>query len=174
MKNQFQHNKLAQWLFDVITKMAIPLTKNEVLYWILEWTWGIIMSLIGLIASLITMCFGVKPKRMCYTYYLQTRKCWGGIDLGYTFIRDTTSSGSITKHEYGHTFQNAVLGPFFIFLIAIPSAIRYWTITPINNWRKKHGKTPKAYDAIWFEDHATQFGYYAETKYYAKKDKTNE
>jgi hypothetical protein len=29
------------------------------------------------------------------------------------------------EHECGHTFQNAIFGPFAIFLVFIPSFIRY-------------------------------------------------
>lgn len=74
------------------------------------------------------------------------------------FLRDTTSAESVTKHELGHTYQNCVLGPFFIFLVAIPSACRYW----YKVIAQKHGKKFEStwYDSIWFEGSATEIGTY--------------
>ena len=47
--------------------------------------------------------------------------------MGLMFLRDHNSSVSyINPHEFGHTFQNCLLGPLFPFMVAIPSAIRYW------------------------------------------------
>lgn len=41
-------------------------------------------------------------------------KAWGGADSGLMFLRDTISSAEhIDAHEFGHTFQNCLLGPFF-------------------------------------------------------------
>ena len=45
--------------------------------------------------------------------------------MGLMFVRDTTSSEHVNKHELGHSYQNAILGPFMPFMVAIPSAIRY-------------------------------------------------
>ena len=77
--------------------------------------------------------------------------------MGTMFLRDETSSVRLNSHELGHTFQNAILGPFFVFVIAIPSAIRYW----VRKFQQKKGKTLKDYDAIWFEGSATSIGEYA-------------
>ena len=72
--------------------------------------------------------------------------------MGTMFLRDNSNYIiSTNNHEYGHTFQNAILGPFFIFIVAIPSAIRYW-------YREFSKKTQPDYDAIWFEGSATEIG----------------
>ena len=73
--------------------------------------------------------------------------------MGTMFLRDYSSYFSTNNHELGHTFQNAILGPFFIFIVAIPSAIRYW-------YRRFSKKTKPEYDAIWFEGSATSIGEY--------------
>lgn len=62
-------------------------------------------------------------------------------------------------HEAGHSIQHSLYGPLFIFLIAIPSCIRYW----YRNWyAKKHKSDPdyymKPYDAVWFEASASDLG----------------
>lgn len=76
--------------------------------------------------------------------------------MGYMFyVADNMGSDytfETAQHECGHNYQNALLGPLFFFLVAIPSGIRYWyqRLTP----NKKHAD----YDAIWFEDSATKIG----------------
>jgi hypothetical protein len=57
-------------------------------------------------------------------------------------------------HELGHTYQNALWGPFTIFLVAIPSAIRYW----YQIIREKQGKPNKPYDSVYFEGSASYIG----------------
>ena len=81
-------------------------------------------------------------------------KYWGGCDLGLVYLRDTTSSESMSKHELGHSFQ-VWLGIFFPFVVAIPSATRWWIR------RLQPNKTHAPYDSAWFEDAATQCGNYA-------------
>ena len=77
-----------------------------------------------------------------------------GLDLGTNFFladnmgRDWTLHTK--QHETGHTFQNALLGPLAIFLIFIPSAIRYWLDV--------FGKLNSPYDLIWFEGNASTVG----------------
>ena len=65
------------------------------------------------------------------------------------------------QHELGHTFQNAILGPFFIFLVSIPSAIRYWL--------HRFNKLNHDYDFAWFEGNASYFGNYYYNNYIIKK-----
>lgn len=42
------------------------------------------------------------------------------------------------------------------FVIAIPSAIRYWYRT--FKYSKKKIKAPTSYDSVWFEGQATEYG----------------
>lgn len=66
---------------------------------------------------------------------------WGGCDLGLVYLRDTTSSASVSNHELGHSFQ-VWLGIFFPFVVAIPSAIRWWIR------RLQPNKQHKPYDSF--------------------------
>ena len=50
---------------------------------------------------------------------------WGGFEMGLMFVRDQKSISSVNQHEFGHTFQGCLLGPFMIFLVSIPSAVRW-------------------------------------------------
>lgn len=74
--------------------------------------------------------------------------------MGTMFLTDNYDNESVKKHEFGHTFQNCLLGPLFPFLVAIPSATRYW----IQEFRYRAGKSNKPYDSIWFEASATDCG----------------
>lgn len=47
-----------------------------------------------------------------------------------------------------------MMGPLFIFIVAIPSACRYH----YQNYRSSKGLPNEDYDAIWFEGTATKWG----------------
>lgn len=141
-------------LVTLFNKLSLPLMKYKWLYYLLSWTWGILMNIIGLFASLILIIARKKPLKFRNIWYFEVFDHWGGVSLGCVFIRDISSWDSVNYHEYGHTFQNAILGPFFLFVVAIPSAIRYWYQTI----REKKGLENKPYDDIWFEGSATSIG----------------
>lgn len=149
VKNLF--HKIAKKLKSILFKCSMFLNKHKWLYYILSYTWGVLLSLIGLLASLLMIAISKQAIPFKGIWYFKVRSSWGGISLGSCFIRDTTSYDSVNYHELGHTYQNAILGPFFIILIGIPSMIRYW-------YREFSKKIQPAYDAIWFEGSATEIG----------------
>lgn len=147
-----KRTKYGQLMYNLTYKGGRFLEKHIYLYYILACTWGIIATSIGLIITLVLLCCGCKPYKYHRVYYFKIFKWWGGMSIGLMFVRDKMSNESVSKHELGHTYQNALLGPFFIFLVAIPSAIRYW-------YRTLTRKTlTTSYDDIWFEDSATKLG----------------
>ena len=95
-------------------------------YWIIQCTWGILMTLIGAFAALYCLCAGYKPKRFGPAIYFEIGRHWGGINLGGFFFCNEGSSESTKTHEFGHSIQNLIFGPLTPFLISIPSAARYW------------------------------------------------
>lgn len=133
---------------------------RKFLYYLLACTWGILMTLAGGVVAACLLIAGKKPEKCGPCIRFKVGENWGGVSLGLVILTDTTSRYSIVYHEFGHTLQNAVLGPFFIFLVAIPSAIRYWIFI----YREKHNKTNPDYDAVWFEGTATRYG----NKYFYK------
>jgi len=162
-----ERSAIGRFMYDKLYSVSLTLIKYRWLYWLLNFTWGILTTLGGLFLSLAMLCIDKKPKRFYSIWYFEILRNWGGMEMGTMFLRDTTSSDSINIHEWGHTFQNAILGPFFIFIVAIPSATRYW-------YRAFSKKTQPDYDAIWFEGNATSIGNYA--AFYdniAKKKKEN-
>ena len=128
---------------------------SKYLFYFLSLTWGLPLTLIGLIVSFILICCGRKPKRLGWLWYFEIGKNWGGLELGLCFLCDKNSNYSLKAYELGHCIgQNPVFGPLFIPIIFIPSAIRYWYQTI----REKFGKKNKSYDSIWFEHNATVYG----------------
>lgn len=170
MKNEHQkeRSKVGNFMFNVLAKSTILLVKHRWFYWLLNCTWGILTTLFGCIISLIMLCIGKKPERWSSSWYFKIGKSWGGMQMGTMFLRDTSDYIFTNSHEVGHTFQNAVLGPFFIFIVAIPSAIRYW----IRRFQQKRYKILKDYDVIWFEGSATSIGEYTYLYDINKEDKT--
>lgn len=95
------------------------------LYYLIQWTWGIIMNIVGGITFIICKCC------RCETYMYRNAVCivvpwnFGGLELGMFFVRGKKNI-SVCAHEYGHSIQNLWWGPLFPFVVCIPSAIRYW------------------------------------------------
>lgn len=163
----YRHSAPGTFLFKLCTKWTMYLVKHRVLYYLLACTWGILLTLIGWLISLVMLFMKVFSNlditftKYYWVYKIETGpEYWGGFETGLMFVRDHKSTESLNQHEFGHTFQNTLFGPLFPILVGLPSIIRYW----YQFIRERQGKANKAYDAIWFEDAATQCGIYA-TKY---------
>ena len=95
-------------------------------YWMLQCTWGIIMTLIGAAVALILLMTGHKPQTMGPNVFFKVGSHWGGINLGPFFFCCEDSDDQVLYHEAGHGLQNLIWGPLMPFVISIPSAFRYW------------------------------------------------
>ena len=141
--------------------MKISLIFKRILFYVLSLTWGALLSIPGLI---IIAVLAIQGKVHCYhgRLYGIIGDNWGGFNLGCVFLvsrvaaRDTSYGNHTRAHESGHGLQNMILGPFMLFIITIPSVIRYW----YRNWMFKHNadKPLPSYDAIWFEGQASALG----------------
>lgn len=142
-------------MLKIMTKLGINLSNKKYLYFFLNFTWGILLTLLGYFLMLILLPFG-RVRRYSYTLYFEFNKKTGwGFSLGTVFFVGKQANMSIKGHEFGHTVQNAILGPFMIFLVALPSVMRFW----YRNYLYSHGKYPKTtYDSIWFEGSASYIG----------------
>ena len=112
-----------------------------------NWTWELLQNLVALVViwifsgQLIGEYQGVKLYRW---------KNGGGMSLGshiflpqagflyYDPEKETEWQQNYIKHEYGHSVQSAYLGPFYLFVIGIPSLI--WAGC-FDSWREKHNKS---------------------------------
>ena len=131
-------------------------------FYILSLTWGLPLTLIGLIVAFVLVCAGHRPKKWGWCYYFEAGTGWGGLELGIIFLTSKDPSKKCKHHEFGHAIQNCYFGPLMPFIVCIPSAIRYW----YRRSRESRGlRNYTSYDSIWFEGQATRLG----IKYYYKK-----
>ena len=151
-------------------------TRNKI-YNILQWTWGLPQTLAG--AGLY-----LKHRRDPHFNYNGARvTAWqrdSGISLGkfvfvpekkgWSSIQDRESrpdketprrsagednvSSFLLRHEYGHTIQSLILGPFYLLLVGIPSMA--WNRLPFFERRRK--QTGRSYYSAVFERTANSLG----------------
>lgn len=162
---KFHHNLVAQFMFDITLKGSIFLYKHAWLYWLLQFTWGLIYNIIGSLIMFIALGINyIKTKTSSTTdlgivsfhrhMIISFGKNWGGLSLGWGALVATGMGDAWTQHtrahEAGHNYQNCIWGPLAIFLIYIPSLIR-WVYY-------QTGVCVYSYDQIWFEDSASVIG----------------
>ena len=134
------------------------MTLSKSKFYALSFTWGIIMTLIGCIASVVLLALGYKPQKNKYGWSFIVGKNWGGIDLGLVSIVNENPTDYLLQHEFGHAVQNCYYGPAFPFLVAIPSATRYWYREYLVRSGKKQAHELSDYYSIWFEREASELG----------------
>lgn len=139
------------FMHNLCEKTGVYFSKHLILHWILMFTWALPTTILGLLITVILLLAGKRPERYGHAYRFVFGKNWGGLTMGLMFMQDSSRNDFVARHEYGHIHQ-IILGPLFLFLVAIPSAIRYWIHT-----LSKKGNLP-AYDEIWFERSATNLG----------------
>lgn len=139
-------------LYNISIKDSIFLNNHKWLYYILNLTWGLLMTIIGYIIALIMLITFHKPRFYKGVMYFISRKINGGFSVGMVLVV-CNESDALKNHEIGHTYQNAIFGIFMPFIVSIPSMIRYWYI----EHQEKKGKEIY-YDGVWFEKSATDIG----------------
>lgn len=95
----------------------------RILYYLLQWTWGIIQNVIGLLLWLFLLIKDSNRNIRVFNGAIVTR--WndkGSMSLG-MFIFLGRDDLRIIVHEYGHSIQSIILGPFYLLIIGIPSYI---------------------------------------------------
>lgn len=144
-----------------------------IMFWVISLTWGIIMTSIGLvitgvlnlvklIAKLFKKDLKIKTHINGCSLITEVGGNWGGVELGAVALCGNYSKSSkywfehTRRHEFGHAVQHLIFGPLFIFVVAIPSACRYW-YQRIMQGKGKHFASDW-YDSIWFEGGATRWG----------------
>lgn len=127
---------------------------SKKLYYLLSFTWGLPLTLVGGLVALALLIMGHRPRRFGWCLYFEVGENWGGLEFGPIFLCNRNPSWHIKKHEFGHSIQNCFWGPLMIFVICIPSAIRYW----FRKLKKSRGSEATPYDSIWFEGQATKLG----------------
>lgn len=129
--------------------------KNKTAFYILSFTWGILMTLVGCLAALALLIVGYRPKKFGYCWYFEVGERWGGVSLGPVFITSKKPSLHTKCHEHGHSLQNCKYGPFMV-IVSLMSVCRYWYRE--FRYNRKGLIPPTEYDDAWYEGEATKIG----------------
>jgi hypothetical protein len=135
-------------------KLGIWFSHHKILYYILNFTWGILANVMGSFVALALLISGHKPRKYFGTVQFLVGENWGGFSLGLFQVVCKDYTEDLAYHELGHSYQNIWMGPFWLFVVGIPSIIRY----NYQNHREKKGLPNADYDSIWFEGSATEIG----------------
>lgn len=101
----------------------------DVLFYIVQWTWGLPVNLVGGIAFFICTKILKRPyQRFGYSWIVYLPWNAGGLSMGtFIFVKANAKSKTWTYntriHEYGHTWQCLLLGPLYYLVVALPSVI---------------------------------------------------
>ncbi len=113
-----------------------------------QWTWGLPQTLIG--AAL----YAVHRKDDHFDYRGARATSWNkdtGISLGKFIFVPRRAGGSadrfLLEHEYGHTLQSLILGPFYLLAVGAPSIL--WNRLPY--FKSKRKRSGKSYYSAPFE-----------------------
>ena len=97
---------------------------QKILFYIVNWTWGLPQNLIGFVVFLWLKLYKSAPTYMQSNGVALTN--WersAGLSLGmFNFVGKIASQDTI-KHEYGHTLQSMIFGWLWLFIFGIPSLI---------------------------------------------------
>lgn len=158
MDYQKERTPFGRKMYTLVYNWAVWLDKRPWLYYFLLLTWGCVESLMGLSVALVMILSGHKPKKAHRGFYFVCGDNWGGFSISFISVIANEMGEEYTKrtiaHECGHSYQVALLGIFWIFLVGIPSQLRY-----LRNeiCVRRYLKVP-CYDLIWFEGEATDSG----------------
>jgi len=116
-----------------------------------QWTWGLPQTLIG------SLLYAAHRKDRHFDYNGARATVWNknsGVSLGkYIFIpgrKDGSADTFLLDHEYGHTLQSLILGPFYLLFVGTPSML--WNRLPY--FERKRKQSGKSYYSAPFESSA--------------------
>ncbi len=130
----------------------------DVFFYVVQWTWGLSVNVVGGIAYLIcTKALGYRHQKFGYANIVYIPWNQGGLSMGlFIFMRENHESEKWTYntriHEYGHTWQCLLLGPLYYIVIALPSAV--WC----NCFQKYREKNNVSYYKLYCEAWANSWG----------------
>lgn len=132
------------------------------MYYILQWTWGIIQNVVGFCVFLVNF------RRRHFRYNGTVVTVWksrrGSMGLGmFIFISEDAMNDRrefTLIHEYGHTVQSIILGPLFLLVIGLPSLL--WAGLPV--FRRYREKRSLSYYWLYTERWANFLGECAAAK----------
>ena len=148
---------------NVDITVAEPVKKKnlikDILFYLIQWTWGLSVNIVGGIAYLIcTKVLKYRHQKFGYAYIVYMPWNAGGLSMGlFIFMKDSGEepnpwSYNTRIHEYGHTWQCLLLGPLYYVVVAIPSVI--WC-NVFEGYRKKNNIS---YYKLYCESWANNWG----------------
>ena len=118
---------------------------------LLQFTWGSLQTLLGAVVFL----FHIRKEHFLYKSAVVTR--WGrdsSLSLGFFLFLGEGAGERVLRHEYGHSIQSLILGPFYLLLIGIPSSC-WCNVPPMGrSWRSGR----RSYYAFYTERWADRLG----------------
>lgn len=126
--------------------------------YLIQWTWGLPVNIVGGIAYLICTKILKHPhSKFGYANIVYLPWNAGGLSMGlFIFVRDEKEKEewlyNVRIHEYGHTWQCLLLGPLYYLIVAIPSVI--WC----NCFAKYREKNNISYYKLYCEAWANVWG----------------
>ena len=135
---------------------------NKFWYWLFSCTWGLLNTLIGLICMICVLPFTRNIHFYAGAIVTFIDYSYGSFNFGpFLFIYKNCNNWPVEyrrihEHEYGHSIQTFYFGPLQLFLVDIPSIVRFWHRKWIETHKKNYYLPP--YDAAWFEHMATSLG----------------
>ena len=125
-------------------------------YRLWQWTWGLPQTLLGLVLAIrYRRC---PRRRVGGTLATFHDGAWGGVSLGmFLFVPgglQPEREARLLAHEYGHTFQSALLGPLYLLAVGVPSFL--WANLPGNVRKRATQGIP--YTSRYPEDWAEALG----------------
>ncbi len=103
---------------------------------ILLWIWQAPQNIVGLVIRLIYGGYPLFPLVYKHCVVIQRPNFPGGISLGRTImvkrvnIDGYKDNPTLWDHEHGHARQSLYLGPFYLFVVGIPSLLWAWYWNP--------------------------------------------
>lgn len=126
------------------------------LYLLVQFTWGLGQTIMGFCFFLVNIRCPHRIYRNCIE--TQWKNKYSGLSLGPFIFTPTNPSEeyytSVRTHEYGHTFQSLILGPFYA-IIGIISTSWGMLVHPL---LKKIKKEEPKYTACFVEYQASWLG----------------
>ena len=114
---------------------------NHVLYWVIQWTWGLPQNLAGLVLMAVLRARNRQGRIVPFhgAVVVPWSRAGGSMAMGmFIFFghRSRKDAAAILVHEYGHTIQSCILGPAYLLVIGLPSLIWAW-LPPLRRRREE-------------------------------------
>ena len=106
---------------------------KRVLFYALQWTWGILQNLMGLCLFL---CLIRRRRRLFRGDVVTSWRLRSSLSLGMFVFTPVPYDERTVRHEYGHSLQSVILGPLWLLAIGLPSLV--WAGC-LRKWRERHG-----------------------------------